>query len=257
MSKKKCPFCGGNVKVELKAIGDHRKPCKETKYIAKCNQCEARAIDADTQEDALNYFFSGRFTKETIMLSKLLGKDSVDEEGMVRLLERHMGLLGDEYKKNLTRLAEIKAEGEETGIYEKGATALATEIQMLEEGMSRDLAKRIQRMVAEEMKADGDVFVHIIKREKTKTVAEIHFLKSCWTPFVVGGRIGIGVSKRSGKFKIYHSSADKHGRAIRLLGDGDDRYISTTAVDITAWATDNQGRHSIKKDGLKGGFYIE
>lgn len=261
MAKKKepaaiCPFCGGNVRVELKTADNYRNPDAEVKYIAKCSRCEARAIEADTEEDAMNNFLFDRFTEETVLLSRPLTPDTIDDEGALKLLERHFALMGDEYKRDIIELTKLKKKGAECDEIDRGnLKMLECETQMLEEGLTPNFAAGIRRFAVQEATAEGNVVVSVYAKEGYRPVVYIRFENDSWKPYVnSAGKIRMGIGAKTKRMTIYKSNGN--GELMRLLDSHGAKVARTSKEAAVKWAYDHLGRRRIIEDYGRG-IYID
>lgn len=247
-----CPFCGHSVKIEPVSADYYRHPTLPVLYVAKCTECEARSLAASTEERALAAFTAHHFTQETIMLNSApLDPVTIDEDGVVRLLQEHLDRLGHEYKAKCILMAELEGKTDPASLRELGA--VKAELHSLEVGMNEGVAKRIRRMAMEEAKTGGDVFVEV-RPNKSHTFAVITFLGDSWKQHATTTmKIRLGVNP-AGKLKLY-----THGsNYLPLKPANGNMKVRTCRQEIVAWAREHQGKRSIVREGKKkGGFYID
>lgn len=245
-----CPFCGHNVKIEPVSADYYRHPTLPVLYVAKCTECEARSLAASTEERALAAFAAHHFTPETVMLNSApLDPVTIDEDGVVRLLQEHLDRLGQEYRTKCRLYAELKDKTDAVSLKELGA--VKAELHSLEAGMNDSVAKRIRRMALEEAETGGDVFVEV-RPNKSHAFAVLTFLGDSWKPHATAKQqIRLGVNK-AGKLKIYGGRCS----ALPMKPSHGNMKVRTCRQAVVEWAREHQGmRHIVREK--KGGFYID
>ena len=70
MNEAKCPFCGKTAKVNECTHNTTARWDGVVKYTATCSHCFAKAEDGSTEEEALQNWLDGKFTKETLIMQK-------------------------------------------------------------------------------------------------------------------------------------------------------------------------------------------
>ena len=118
MNTVKCPFCGKNASVKKATHNTLSRWDGVVKYTTTCSHCFAKAEDALTEEEALQNWLDGKFTKETMITQKPfpfsevrvsngtpkyrrnpnpLEVDDLDTEACVRLASAIIGNASDDY----------------------------------------------------------------------------------------------------------------------------------------------------------------
>lgn len=118
MNEAKCPFCGKTAKVSECTHNTTARWDGVVKYTVTCSHCFAKAEDGATEEEALQNWLDGRFTKETLITQKpfpyseyrvsngtpkykkhdnALTVDDLDTEACVRLASAIIGNASDDY----------------------------------------------------------------------------------------------------------------------------------------------------------------
>lgn len=99
-----CPSCG----CESVYVEPLTPQCGEDGWTVKCNKCFFRAESAATKEEAIKKWKEGAFTETSKRLSHPLQPEDMDDEGVIRLLERANVMARDVYMNSLKRFAESR-----------------------------------------------------------------------------------------------------------------------------------------------------